>query len=336
MIISKRPRLTVLLIGVLLLTALNLLVGAWTHRLFYYKKLEEIRTARNPSLLFLGNSLLDTTVDNAALVEAARNPRLKPLNAALGGTLPPEHRLLCEYALRTQPNIRTIVVGFYDFQITEPDNTRVSDLVGNRMVGIDQRFPIAEVASAYAFGPLDDLEIQGLRLLPIVANRGNAVAYFEMMRRSRYVERLRRSMESMSMLHVDPNTILDADGLPVIESADFDSFDASARAFIDHPDRFNPSYEAIFDKARDAGVNAVLLVMPVSPFHRAAYYSRSSWRDYLAALERLAARRNIRVIDASDWQPLPADFEDHLHMNRPGGHRFSMLLGSELSREGYQ
>jgi hypothetical protein len=333
---SKRPRLTVLLICVLLLTALNLLVGVWSHRLFYYKKLEEIRTARNPSLLFLGNSLLDTTVDDAALVDAARNPQLKPLNAALGGTLPPEHRLLCEYALRTQPSIRTVVVGFYDFQITEPDRTQVSDLIGNRMVGIDHRFPIAEVASTYNFGPLDDMEIEALRLMPMIANRGNALAYLEMMRRWRYVEHLRRSMEAMSMLHVDPDRMIDVDGPPVIEAADFDSFDASARSFIDHPDRFNPSYEAIFDEARGAGVNAVILVMPVSPFHRAAYYSRSSWRDYLAALERLAARRNIRVIDASDWQPQPEDFEDHVHMSRPGGHRFSILLGNELSRDGYQ
>jgi hypothetical protein len=320
----------------LLLTALNLLVGVWSHRLFYYKKLEAIRTAQNPSLLFLGNSLLDTTVDEAALVEAARNPQLKPLNAALGGAQPPEHRLLCEYALRTQPSIRTLIVGFYDFQLTESDHTHVSDLVGNRMVGMDRRFPLAEVASAYGFGPLDDLEIEALRLLPMVANRGNAVAYLDTMRRWRFVEQLRRSMESMSMLHVVPDGILDADGLPVIESADSDSFDVSARSFSDRPDRFNPSYEAIFNDARDAGVNAVILVMPISPFHRATYYSRSSWKDYLAALERLAARRNIRVIDASDWQPQPEDFEDHVHMSRPGGHRFSILLGNELSRDGHQ
>jgi hypothetical protein len=336
MIISKRPRLTVLLISVSLLILLNALVGVWSHRLFYYKKLEEIRTAQNPRLLFLGNSLLDTTVDEAALVEAARDPQLKPLNAALGGTMPPEHRLLCEYALRTQPGIRTLVVGFYDFQITEPDHTHVSDLVGNRMVGMDRRLPIAEVAAAYGFGPLDDLEIETLRLLPIIANRGNALAYLEMMRRWRYVQQLRRAMESMGMLHVDPDRLVDGDGRPVFESADFDSFDASARSFIDHPDRFNPSYEAIFDKARDAGANAVILVMPVSPFHRATYYSRPAWKEYLATLGRLAAQRNIRVIDASDWQPLPADFEDHVHMSRPGGHRFSILLGNELLRDGYK
>jgi hypothetical protein len=332
MIILKRPRLTVLLIGALLLTALNLLVGVWSHRLFYYKKLEIIRTAQDPNLLFVGNSLLDQTVDEAALAQAGREARLKPLNGALGGTRPPEQRLLFEYAVRTHPEIRTLVVGFYDFQITEPDRTQVADLVGNRMVGIDRRFPISEVSSVYGFGPLDTMEIEALRLLPMAANRGNALAYVEMMRRWRYVEQLRRSMESMGMLHVDLDRNAGADGIPVIESADVDKFDASARSFIEHPDRFNTSYDAIFDEASSTGMSVVILVAPMSPYHRIAYYSRPIWREYVKALANLAARRNIRFIDASDWQPLQGDFDDHVHMSREGGHRFSVLLGTELSR----
>jgi hypothetical protein len=336
MIILKRPLLTVLLIGALTITALNILVSVWSQRLFYFKKLEEIRTAQDPNLLFVGNSLLDHSVDEVALVQAARDLRFKPLDGALGGTRPPEQRLLFEYAERTHPGIRTLVVGFYDFQMTDPDHTQIADLVGNRMVGIDRRFPISEVASAYGFGPLDDMEIEALRLLPIVANRGNALAYLELMRRWRFVEQLRRSMESMGMLHVDPSRILDEDGLPVIESVDVDKFDASARAFIEHPDRFNASYEAIFDRASGAGMSLIIVVMPMSPFHRATYYARPLWRGYLSALEGLAARRNIRVIDASDWQPLAEDFQDHVHMSAQGGHRFSIHLGSELSRTGHR
>jgi hypothetical protein len=336
MITNKRLRLTVLLIIALLLTALNLLVGVWSHRLFYYKKLEIIRTAQDPNLLFMGNSLVDQSVDDGALVQAARDPQLKPLNGALGGTRPPEQRLLFEYALRTHPGIRTLVLGFYDFQMTEPDRTQVADLAGNRMVGIDPRFPISEVASVYGFGPVDELEIEALRLLPMVANRGNALAYVEMMRRWRYVEQLRRSMESMGMLHVDHDKNAEANGLPVIESADLDNFDASARTFIDHPDRFNASYEAIFGRASGAGMHVIILVMPLSPIHRATYYSRPLWRDYLSALTKLAARRNIRVIDGSDWQPLPEDFEDHVHLSRQGAHTFSVILGRELSRTAYQ
>jgi hypothetical protein len=334
--IVKRPRLTVLLISALLLTALNLLAGVWSHRLFYYKKLEVIRTAQDPNLLFMGNSLVDQSVDDDALVQASRDPLLKPLNGALGGTRPPEQRLLFEYAVRTHPGIRTLVLGFYDFQLTEPDRTQVADLAGNRMVGIDRRFSISEVASVYGFGPVDELEIEALRLLPIVANRGNALAYVEMMRRWRYVDQLRRSMESMGMLHVDHDRNAEADGRPVIESADFDNFDASARSFIEHPDHFNASYEAIFDQARGDGMDVVILVMPISPFHRATYYSRPLWREYLSALTKLAARRNIRVIDGSDWQPLPEDFDDHVHLSRQGAHRFSAILGGELFRTAHQ
>jgi hypothetical protein len=41
-------------------------------------------------------------------------------------------------------------------------------------------------------------------------------------------------------------------------------------------------------------------------------------------------------MDGSDWQPLPEDFDDHVHLSRQGAYRFSAILGGELSRTAYQ
>jgi hypothetical protein len=330
MTIVIRPRLTILLTSVLLLTGVNLLVDAWSHRLFYYKKLEAIRLAQNPNLLFLGNSLLDHGVDELALLQAARDGSLKPLDGALGGTRPPEHRLLFEYAVRTHPGIRTLVVGIYDFQITESDRTEIADLNGNRMVGVERRFPLSEVASDYGFGPLDQLELEALRWLPLVANRDNAWQYVDRMRGLRCVMQLRQSMESMGMLPASTNSVGSAYGLPALESANLSEFDTNARAFIEHPDHFNTSYESIFNQAHGAGMKVVIVVMPMSPYHRATFYVRPLWRSYVSLLADLAARRNIRFIDGSDWAPLPEDFGDHVHMNSQGIHNFSIHMGDEL------
>ena len=84
MIISKRPRLTVLLISALLLIALYLLVSVWSHRLFYYKKLEKSCIARNPSFLFWATPC-SIPLWTRLRWSKRRDPRLMPLNAALGG-----------------------------------------------------------------------------------------------------------------------------------------------------------------------------------------------------------------------------------------------------------
>jgi hypothetical protein len=61
---------------------------------------------------------------------------------------------------------------------------------------------------------------------------------------------------------------------------------------------------------------------------RELYYARPPWRQYLAALEKLADRRGIRVIDASNWMPSQNDFVDHLHMTQQAAHDFSVRLGT--------
>jgi hypothetical protein len=320
---SKRPLLPVLLTGLLTLVGLNFAIAAWSHRLPYYRDLEEIRTAHDPNLLVVGNSLLDNRVDEAAFAQAANGHTFRLLNTALGASEPPEHLLLFDYAVQNHPGIRTLVLGVYDFQLTVPDRSRLTGLTGNRMVGIDPRFPVSEVAAVYGFGPVERLELEAIRSLPLLANRASAW---------KYVELLRRSMAAMGMPGEATNSMGRVNDFAALEAASTGLFDAQASAFLQHPGQFNASYEEIFRQARSAGMNVVIVVMPMSPSHRQTFYARPLWRQYLAAVEDVAARRGIRVIDASDWLLQPLDFADHLHMTREASGAFSFRLGGELAR----
>jgi hypothetical protein len=321
---TMRSLLSALLTAALVLTALNVLIGVWSHKLPYYQKLELIRNSHEPDLLFLGNSLLDQHLDENAFVEAAQRAQFRPLNAALAATQSPEQQLLFEYAVRSHAGIRTLVVGILDSQLTGEDHSRVVDLIGNRMVGVDPRFPVPEVQGVYGFSALDCAEIEALRAFPMAANRANAW---------RQVELLRRSMESIGMPQTAANSMGRADDFAeAMEFAQIDTLDAQARSFLNHRDRFNASYESIFSQARRTEMKVVIVVMPISPAHRALFYDRPLWRQYFAALEDLAFRRGIQFIDASQWMLLQQDFSDHLHMTPLTAHNFSVRLGAELAR----
>jgi hypothetical protein len=321
---KNNPLLPLLLTGAIVLAAANLLIGAWNHRLPYEMKLEAIRSAHDPNLLFVGNSLLDHHLDEAALKESAKGNGIDfvPLNSALGASEPPEQRLLFNYAVKNHSGIRTLVVGIFDFQLTAEDHSRITDLTGNRMVGLDHRFPASEVAQAYGFSSLERLEISALQRAPMAANRANIW---------KYVELLRRSMGAMGMPHAAVNSMGRVEDFNALESGSSQQFDAQAAAFLQRPDHFNSSYEAVFTAAQAKGMKVVIVVMPMSPYHHQAFYSRPLWNEYLQALTALASQRGIRVIDASGWIPEQQGYVDHLHMSPEAVHTFSARLGSELA-----
>lgn len=320
---NKHTLLPVTLAAIAMLAGLNVGMAALNHRLPYHLKLEAIRAAHEPNLLFVGNSLLDHHLDEGALADTAaeRGAHFVSLNSALGASEPPEQRLLADYAFEQHPGISTLVVGFYDFQLTAGDHSHVADLKGNRMVGIDHRFSEAEVVDAYGFGAADRAELALTRAFPMAANRATAW---------KYVELLRRSMASFGMPKVATNSMGRVDDFAALEAGSTQLFDAQAEAFLADPERFNASYEAIFAQARRAKMDVAIVAMPMSPYHLAQFYARPLWGQYRNALEQLAAKRGIRVIDASRWLLAEGDFVDHLHLTQEAAREFSARLGKEL------
>jgi hypothetical protein len=318
---TRHRLLPTLATALLFLIALNALLLLWGHRQAYVHKLEKLRTAANPDLLFLGNSLLDGHLDECALAASIAPVKRTPINAALGATEPPEHLLLFRYARRLHPHLRTLVLGYYDFQLTTPDQTPPLGLIGNRMVGLDHRFPLAEVASVYHSTPRQRMTLAVLRNVPMLADRTNAW---------KDVELLRRHLAAMGMPPVASNAMGRVDDFAALESDSTAAFDARADQFLRGPLAWNPSYTSLFAEARAAKIRIVLVLMPASPWYRSRFYSRSAWSPYRAAVESLAQREQMATIDASNWLAGQTDFEDHLHMSPAGVTRFSTQLGQQL------
>ena len=319
------------IILVLAFVVANLLTSRWSHRLIYRKQLEIIRTAQNPNLIFVGASTVAGGVKTDAFVQGAKGAFFRPLNAALGAAGPPEQRLLFQYAIRSHPGIKELVLGFGDFQITEPQHTELGDLTGNRMVGFDWRFPLSEVSTVYGFNQLEQAELEGLRSVPVIAIRRNFLQYVETLHDSRYFDSMRRRLESWGLLRAGSSDSENLKNYAMAAAATPEGFDAHARAFIAHPDHFSADFESILSQAQNAGMSVVLVVMPMSPTHRAAFYSRPLWRQYVGTLSALCARRGIRFIDAGEWNPSAQDFKDEFHLNDQGAQKFSLRLGAEFA-----
>src|SRR5262249_8795674 len=121
------------------------------------------------------------------------------------------------------------------------------------------------------------------------------------------------------------------DDFALLEARSPEVFDGQARSFLEHPGRFNSAYEMIFDEAGKAGMDIAIVLMPISPVHRSAFYSRPMWAEYLAAVEALARSRGIRVIDDSAMFSSEDQFADHVHMTQPTALQFSAQLGGQLA-----
>jgi lysophospholipase L1-like esterase len=92
------------------------------------------------------------------------------------------------------------------------------------------------------------------------------------------------------------------------------------------------SYESIFRQASQGGVHTVIVMMPMSPYRRQAFYSQPAWHEYSKALAALAHLRGIDLIDASDWVQSEQDFADHLHMSPQGTQSISVYLGEAIAK----
>lgn len=311
--------------ALILLVVLNGLLSVWSRRLPYARALSQISASPRSDLLLIGNSLLARHFNEALFTQVAlRNGvSFAPLNSAIGATLPPEHELLFNYAMRVHPEIRTVLVGVFDFQLTDDDESSPTDLTGNRMVGLNKAIPISDVSSAYKFGFLQTLEVRILRATPMAANRANMW---------RIVELLRRKMGEMGMPRESTNSMGRTNDFAALESKSVTAFDAKVDQYLASSPHFDRSYEKIFGVSGARGMRRVIVVMPASPSHRGQFYIRSRWKLYLDSVTNYANQRGIQVIDASNWVLSEDGFVDNLHMSDKGVDIFSSRLGEVLAR----
>ena len=308
-----------LVICLVALVAGSVALWFWSRSLHFYKVLDNIQRAQNPDVLFVGNSLLDSRIDGAALNQGAANQgaasggqTFRPLNAALGATDTNDQAFLALYALQQHPQLHMMVVGFFDYQLTEEDRVTPADLVGNHRVAFDSRIPVREVAAIDHFDTFQTGELLLLRVLPMASCRLHIW---------KYAERLRRWMGGLG-IRPEATEIM---GRPR------SYYVTEPQRFREDPSHFGSSYESVFRQAAAARMHVVLVLMPMSPLHRQVYYTRQTWQEYLPKLQSLAQQRGFTFVDASTWIPDATQFDDAIHMNRPAATAFSFRIGAELA-----
>ena len=296
---NKRLLAVPLVIALCTFIVVNLAMEKWHNRLLTTQKLNRITAPSSANVVLVGNSLLDGYVDPKTFSEVAQSESkdLHVIDAALLGSGPPVQSLLFQQAEKSHP-LKTVVIGFMDFQLTVTDTTHPMDILGSSVIVFDKRVSVSDAANAYNFGMLDRLQFALLRSLPILAYRGNAW---------KYVEVLRRKMSGMGM---PPTKEEFAD----LEMANLAAFDREAQTFATNPAHLNNPMERILQDSKKHGYNVILVLMPVSPSHVAKYYTRPSWIAYEAALKNLSRERGLAFVDGTGWFNRPEDFKDKLHL----------------------
>lgn len=311
----SRPLLPIAACALAALLIGNLLLVHWSRRFAFRRVLDDIQASRHPDLLFVGNSLLQGHIDTLALNRGAAQT-FTPLNISLGATDAHDLALITLYALRQHPGIHTMVVGFYDYQLTEQTPVTPYELTANHGIAFDRRIPPAEVTSIYGFNRVQTAEFFLFRSFPMAADRLNVWKYAEL---------LRRSMGNMGM--PPPKS---KQGFWMIHPAEY--YVQQPQLFLNDPTHFNTCYERIFSQASANRVHIILVLMPISPLHHDVFYAHDHWRTYQEGLEELAHKRRFDFIDASDWMPESNDFQDALHMTPSVTAEFSRHLGAELAK----
>ena len=296
------------------LAAGNVLLWLSGRGYYYLRDMEAIQRAQHPDVLFVGNSLLESRLDSAALNQGAASGghSYTPLNSALSASAPHAQGLIAQYAIQLHPQLHTIVIGFYDYQLTEKSDITPADLIGSNAVALDSRIPIRQVAMIDHFNTVQIGEVLLMRAFPMVICR-------------QYIwENAERVRRLMSKLGIPPWSI-HLMGRPQ------SYYVTEPRRFQEDPSHFGSSYEYLFGKAANAKIHIVLVLMPMSPIHRQVYYTRQTWQDYMVKLQRLSQQRGFTFVDASAWMPDATQFQDAIHLTPPAATAFSFRLGAELA-----
>jgi hypothetical protein len=318
---TRKAFLVSLLVTLSFLGVVNVAMGRWSSRLPMRIKLDAVASKSDANVLIIGNSLLDGQIDPPVFQKATGklSEQLLPVDLALGASQTPEQYLLFHEAIKRR-QVRAIVIGFYDFQLTQPVPTTVSDLIGNRALAFDPRIDAGDAESIYHFNFGDRVKYRLFRGLPMLAYRGNAW---------KSVELLRRKLGNVGMPEVAANElgrVADFDALETKSS----EFQAQAQQFAENPVRLNEPMERILQEAKERHCAVVFVLMPISPYHQATYYSLASWKRYQAAIQALATRHRAGFIDASQWYGDPSDFADRLHMQKGMRNAFSARLAQAM------
>jgi hypothetical protein len=301
--------------------AMNLLVSVLERNAVPRRVMRHARESKSAAVLTLGNSLVRVGFDESAFNSAAGvAPNRGSAGLGLGGSSTVEQLLLLRYALAHGMRPQLLIYGFWDFQLSAPNEFRIGDLIGNHAM-----LYYVEPAYASRFYSLswhDNFEFRAMHVFPMFADRGGVWAH---------VEILRRTMEQQGMPAQRSNQLGRAADFALLEARSAEEFRLNCEYSMKMP--LALAVSELLRQASDAGLTVVVVEMPMPQAHRTLFYDTPWWRDYVAQLRVLLAPYRVVLVDAGDWIPDDSLFVDSVHLTKRGAAQFSQHLGASLAGE---
>jgi hypothetical protein len=271
-------------------------------------------------ILGIGNSVMKNGFDSGAVedVYGKAGKQVIAVNGGLGASGVIEHLLLTRMALRGH-TVKTLVYGFFDFQLMTDVPQKNSDLFGNRAM---LYYVEPEVVLKYAhFDPVETIGYQTYRLSDLLIERAAIWAK---------VEKLRRKLSEIGMPSQATNQLGRVSDFDLLEPSSQDTFIRECNKAFQSTTVFSAPVEALLSQARQSGARVILIEMPMHPNHLAKYYSQPEWQKLRERIREAAESRGVGYLDASHWIQQAERFEDHLHLSEAGAKQFSQMMAGWL------
>ena len=293
------------------LVVFNLAVAAATQLTARRKFLGRLEEAPpDTRLLFLGNSLMEYGADPEAFRAAWTPPEQAPraVNAGLHATSPVEHALILERALPRLTQVKTVIYGVFDDQLSLRPRSGWRDMISSRALAYSSP---ERAAALYDPGSLETAwRFRVMSWMPMLADRTTLWSK---------VETLRQSLRAWGMPPQPP------------PPEDLSELAGRLETLVRERRELSPAVREIFRLARERDLQVIVVEMPSG--HPASFHdgpAASALREQSRAQVEAAGGR---YLDASDWILDRALFrEDGSHLNPEGARQLSERLARELAR----
>jgi hypothetical protein len=284
--------------------------------------MRKMRAAPRIDILFFGNSLMQAGFDPVAFASAWPSSTTAPstFNAGMGWSSPVEHYVLAHQTLLQHPEVHYLVYGFYDFQLIAQEGFGWNDLEGNRAMA----YSMEPDTSAALYAPGSAWEKWRFRAIgAIPALRDHSQLW-------KLVEFFRRDLQQIGMPENKTNEFGRVADFQSFGSPDLATFEQTGETAVTRSTPFVPAIEQLLETAREKKIRVVIVEMPMTPYHRNRYYATPTWQKYRAYVKEKIEAAGATYIEADDWAPDDADFNDALHLNAAGAGLFSRKMADAL------
>jgi hypothetical protein len=321
---TGRRLLLLLLIAASVLAAYNLAVARLGQNAAPRVLMHRIDSEPQVDILFMGDSTMDSGLHAGAFTVAwtkQTHRPIHPLNISLRASTLVEQYLLLRHARAHHPEIKTVVLGFWDFKLTKPEPADWTNLAGNTAMGLYVEPELA--ASLYA----PDSAVLG-REFKIA---GRVPMFTERLSVWARVEKWRRAAGQIGRPPEAVNEFGRVSDFQALAPGSIESFTRYCDEFVAAHGQLWAPVQSLLRECRAHGIRLAIVEMPMTPRHQTLYYSTESWRRYRDYLRRLIEDEGGVLVKAGDWVNDSSLFGDTRHLNRAGAIRFSERLADALN-----